>query len=67
MRRGKWAGGLEVGGWGLEAGCNIVKQITHSTERALGQYSHYYWERRLISPPTVTARIALFNDVLLRL
>jgi len=33
MRREKWAGGRDVGVWGLEAGCNIVKQITHSTER----------------------------------
>ena len=24
--------GRGAGGWGLEAGCNIVKQITHSTE-----------------------------------
>ena len=61
--RGTGVGILGLGG----AGCNIVKQITHSMERGLGQYSHYYWERRLISLPTVTARIALFNDVLLRL
>jgi len=67
MRHNGWEGGRGAGGLGLGARCNIVKQITHSTERGLGQYSHYYWERRLISPPTVTARIALFNDVLLRL
>ena len=64
---GKGEVGPGTGCRGLGAGCNIVKQITHSTERGLGQYSHYYWERRLISLPTVTARIALFNDVLLRL
>jgi hypothetical protein len=65
--KGEVGRGTGVGVWGLGAWCNIVKQITHSTERGLGQCSHYYWERRLISLPTVTARIALFNDVLLRL
>jgi len=36
MGRVKWFGVREVGGWGLEAGCNIVKQITHSTVRGVG-------------------------------
>ena len=33
---GKGGMGRWTGGWGLGARCNIVKQITHSTERRLG-------------------------------